>query len=108
MIEAIDDRDLLIYWGTPGVQDICNFVWDDRVPELDAPWPHHLSETTDARSMIAMLSGRPDVTGFLYEADELKRQLEVTERLDEFQPTVLLERIIDGQDTQILGLIAAE
>lgn len=104
----LDDRDLLTYWSTPGVQEICNFVWDDRVSELDAPWPHHMSETTDVRSMIAMLTGRPDVTGFLYEADELKRQLEVTERLDGFQPTMLLERIIDVEATQILGLVATE
>lgn len=69
----VEERDLLVFLGTPGVQEVCNFVWDTHLPELDAPWPHHDMDHLDVRGMIAFLTCRPDVTGFLYEVDELER-----------------------------------
>lgn len=37
--QEFDDRELWI-WKVPGVEQVCNFVWDTRVPEVTEPWPH--------------------------------------------------------------------
>lgn len=85
----VEDRDLLVYLSTPNVEEVCNFVWDTHVPELDAPWPHHDMDHLDVRGMIAFLTRRPDVTGFLYELEDLERY----------------ERERDGAATRLLPLM---
>lgn len=47
-----------------------DFVWDTDVAEVTDVWPHH--ETHTIRSLIVSLSGRTDVTGYLYELHELE------------------------------------
>lgn len=47
------------------------FDWDTSLPELDEPWPHHPQEM-GMREMLAWLTGRTDVTGYLYEAHQLE------------------------------------
>jgi hypothetical protein len=72
LTEAGDDIGLAVYWSVPGVKEIADYVWDTSLPELDAPWPHHVPENLDLRSMVSWLSGRPDVTTYLYELAELE------------------------------------
>lgn len=61
------DLDLLTYWSIPAARDIANFVWDTREPE---PWPK--MDFLDIRDAISSLSGRADVTNFLYEVKDLE------------------------------------
>lgn len=35
--QEFDDRELWL-WKIPGVEEVCNFVWDTRVPEINDPW----------------------------------------------------------------------
>lgn len=52
------------------VENPWDFDWNTDVPSVTAPWPHH--ETHTVRSLITQLSGRTDVTGYLYELHELE------------------------------------
>lgn len=49
-----------------------DFDWDTSLPELDEPWPHHVPDELDLRGMVAWLTGRPDVTTYLYDLRELE------------------------------------
>ena len=51
----IPDRNLWC-WDIPGAQEICNFVWDTRVPEVTDPWPTIPFESIEAA--VASLSPR--------------------------------------------------
>lgn len=62
-------------WGLDDLE------WDTSLPELDAPWPHHAPENLDLRGMVAWLSGRPDVTTYLYDVAELERRLAMDDDL---------------------------
>ena len=71
------DLGLGIFWGTPDAKEIVNFVWDTSVPQVTDPWP--ILEPVSIRDAIAQLSGREDVTGFLYEQSELTQLLEAVD-----------------------------
>jgi hypothetical protein len=76
MFEQLTKTDNDVYLGVfeELVKDFewdTEFVWDTSLPELDEPWPHHAPEDLDLRGMLAWLTGRPDVTGYLYEAHQL-------------------------------------
>ena len=62
---------LPIFESTPGFQEIIDFNWDTSLPELDAPWPHHMPEQLGLREMVAWISGRSDVTDYLYRLSDL-------------------------------------
>lgn len=70
------DTDLAVFASTPGAKQITEYVWDTYVPEVSLPWPHHDMEDLDLRGMLVLLTGRTDVTGWLYERAELERMLE--------------------------------
>ena len=70
-----DDRDLLFFWGTPGAQELANFVWDPRVPEVEAPWPRWEYEPMTPKEHMKMILGVQD-TGMLYAKEQLLGLLE--------------------------------
>lgn len=86
------EADLGIYYSTPNAEEICNFVWDTDVPEVTGRWAHHDVDDRDVRSMIAFLTGRPDVTGFLFE----KRELE------EYEKTMVMPTIGSDEDATLI------
>lgn len=61
--QEFNDRELWL-WKIPGVEEVCNFVWDTRVPEVTEPWPNteHLS-INDAVSRLS-----PETTRALTES----------------------------------------
>lgn len=70
-----DDED--IYLGIfeqtlAAVPEVENFDWDTALKELDEPWPHHIPTDLNLRGMVAWLTGRPDVTTYLYDVRELQ------------------------------------
>lgn len=62
-----------VFWGTPGAQDITDYVWDTRVPQVTEPWP--TLGPLDLRDAFSMVLGTPDVTGKLYQIDEFRTML---------------------------------
>jgi hypothetical protein len=72
LYEQPDMERLPIFESTPGFREIIEFNWDTSLPELDEPWPHHMPEGLNLRQMVSMLTGRPDVTTYLYELRELE------------------------------------
>lgn len=44
--QEFDDRELWLR-KIPGVEKVCNFVWDTRVPEVTDPWPGSEALTID-------------------------------------------------------------
>ena len=71
LYEQPDMERLPIFESTPGFQEIIDFNWDTSLPELDAPWPHHMPEQLGLREMVAWISGRSDVTDYLYRLSDL-------------------------------------
>ena len=58
------DRELLTFWGTPGLVEMCNYVWDTRVPEVTDPWP--TLDPLDPDDMIhTLLDDHPELIGEL-------------------------------------------
>lgn len=55
-----DDRELWL-WKIPGVEQVCNFIWDTRVPEVTDPWPG--SEPLSISDAVSKLS--PEATRIL-------------------------------------------
>jgi hypothetical protein len=58
--QEFDDRELWL-WRIPGVEQVCNFVWDTRVPEVTDPGPG--VEPMDIGDALALLS--PQTTSVL-------------------------------------------
>lgn len=65
----VGDEDLLLYWSIPTSREIANYIWDTDVPEVTKPWP--CIEYASVRDAISVLSGRTDVTNFLFTVQEL-------------------------------------
>lgn len=68
------DEDLLLYWSIPASRDIANFIWYTDVPEVTGPWP--VMEPANLRDAMVMVIGSEDVTGHLYQLEELNRCLD--------------------------------
>lgn len=66
----VGDEDLLFYWSIPASRDIANFIWDTDVREVTDPWP--VMEPANLRDAMVMVIGSEDVTGHLYQLEELK------------------------------------
>lgn len=60
--QAIPEADLWI-WKEPLAPEVCNFVWDTRVPEVTDPWPSR--EILSIGDAVSRLS--PAVTAVLRE-----------------------------------------
>lgn len=67
------DADLVTYWSTPGAQGIAEYVWDTEVPEVTNEWPS--MEPVSVREAMVMITGRPDVTGYLYTLEDMRALL---------------------------------
>lgn len=77
----LSDDHLLVFWGTPGAQEITDFVWDTAVPGWDDPWPQ-VEKASTLRQAMEWVVGNSDVTGRLYELRHLKEILQDEETED--------------------------
>lgn len=77
------DMALPVFWSTPNADEVENFVWDTDVPQVTQMWPHMELNRFDLRTVVHALSGRVDLTDYLYELSTLEAMLDETIIMEE-------------------------
>lgn len=74
-MHVVTDMALPVFWSTPNADEVENFVWDTDVPQVTTLWPHMELHRFDLKTVVHALSGRVDVTDYLYELADLEEML---------------------------------
>lgn len=73
---------LPIFWSTPNAHEVVHYQWDTDVPQVTQMWPQDEFHRFDLRTVVQAISGRFDLTNYLYELRELEALLDETTNLE--------------------------